>query len=95
MARRTYTQEFKDEAAKLVIREGRTYKDVAQSLGVDQGSLRQWVRFARAGGMQPGPEANIDPAKRIRDLEAQVRRLQMEKEILKKAAAYFAKETQP
>lgn len=50
MARKAYTQEFKDQAAELVIREGRSFKDVAQCLGVDQSSLRHWTRMARAAG---------------------------------------------
>ena len=97
MARRMYTQEFKDQAAGLVIREGRSVKDVAGSLGVDRSSLRHWIRMARAGGMQADPAvlAAQEPSRRIRELEAQVRRLEMEREILKKAAAYFAKESQP
>lgn len=95
MSRKSYTQEFKDQAAGLVIVQGRTHKDVAKSLSVDQSSLRHWVRIARAAGVKPSDAtlAATDPAKRVRDLEAQVRRLEMEKEILKKAAAYFAKET--
>jgi transposase len=97
MSKKVYTQEFRDQAAGLVIREGRTVKDVAQSLGVDRSSLRHWIAIAKAAGMQPDPAvaATMEPARRIRELEAQVRRLEMEKDILKKAAAYFAKETQP
>jgi len=97
MGRKAYTQEFKDQAAGLVLREGRCVKDVASSLGVDLSSLRHWVRMARAAGMQPDPavQAAKDPAQRIRELEFEVRRLQMERDILKKAAAYFAKESQP
>lgn len=96
MAKKVYTPEFREQAAGLVIREGRTVKDVAQSLGVDRSSLRHWIAIAKAAGMRPDPAvvAATDPAKRIRELEAQVRRLEMEKDILKKAAAYFAKETQ-
>lgn len=95
MARKAYTQEFKDAAAGLVIREGRTFKDVAESLGVDQSSLRHWVRMARAAGVRPDAavQAVKDPAQRIRELEDEVRRLKMERDILKKAAAYFAKES--
>ncbi|MFN0010210.1 MAG: transposase [Phycisphaerales bacterium] len=98
MARKAYTQEFKDQAAGLVVREGRSVKDVAQSLGVDQSSLRHWVRMARAAGMRGvRPDAAVvgatDPARRVRDLEAQVRRLEMERDILKKAAAYFARDS--
>jgi len=94
MAKNVYTDEFKDQAARLVIVEGRSFKDVATSLGVDPSSLRHWVRLAKAAGVRPRDSAlaTADPGKRIRDLEAQVRRLEMEREILKKAAAYFATE---
>jgi transposase len=94
VGRKAYTDEFKDQAARLVIVEGRSFKDVAKSLGVDQSSLRHWVRLAKASGVRPSDStlATTDPAKRVRDLEAQVRRLEMEREILKKAAAYFARE---
>jgi transposase len=94
MARKVYTDEFKDQASRLVIVEGRSFKDVAGSLGVNQASLRHWVRLAKSSGVRPGDAAlaATDPARRIRDLEAQVRRLEMEREILKKAAAYFARE---
>lgn len=95
MGRKHYDPEFKDSAARLVIVEGRSFKDVATSLGLDQSSLRHWVALAKASGVRPSDAtlAATDPAKRIRDLEAQVRRLEMEREILKKAAAYFAKDT--
>lgn len=94
MGRRTYTAEFKDQAARQVIQGGRSFREVADDLGIDQSSLRHWVRLARAGGVTP-PEALValDPAKRIRELEAENARLRMEREILKKAAAFFAKET--
>lgn len=95
MARKAYTQEFKEQAAGLVVREGRSVKDVAHSLGVDQSSLRHWVRMARAAGVRPDAAVigAADPARRVRDLEAQVRRLEMERDILKKAAAYFARDS--
>lgn len=95
MGRRAYTQEFKDQAAAMVIRDGRSFKEIAQNLGVDQSSLRHWVRLARAAGVRADPAvaAAKDPAQRIKELEAEVRRLQMERDILKKAAAYFARES--
>ena len=94
MGRKAYSDEFKDQASRLVIVEGRSFKDAAKNLGVNQASLRHWVRLAKASGVRPGNAAlaATDPAKRIRDLEAQVRRLEMEREILKKAAAFFATE---
>lgn len=95
MSRKSYTKEFREQAARLVIVEGRSFKDVAKSLSVDQSSLRHWVGAVRGLGVKPSEAtlAATDPAKRIRDLESQVRRLEMEKDILKKAAAYFARET--
>lgn len=97
MARKTYTQEFKDGAAAMVIREGRPFKEVARDLGIDPSSLRHWARLARAAGMEADPAvlAAREPARRIRELEGEVRRLRMERDILKKATAYFAKESQP
>ena len=94
MGRKNYTAEFKDQAARQVIQSGRSFREVAHELGVDQSSLRHWVRLARASGVTP-PEALVtrDPAKRIRALEAENTRLRMEREILKKAAAFFARET--
>jgi transposase len=94
MGRRAYTTEFKDQAARLVIQEGRKFRDVAESLGIDQSSLRHWVRMARAAGIAP-PDGLVvrDPAQRVRELEAEVARLKMERDILKKAAAFFAKES--
>lgn len=87
MARKRYAKEFKDQAAGMVIRDGKTFREVAESLGIDQSSLRHWVRLARASGMKPS-EATLaaqDPQSRVRDLEAQVRRLEMERDILKKS----------
>ena len=96
MVRKVYTPEFKDSAARLVIQEGRSFRDVAGSLGVDPSSLRHWVRVARGAGVAPPEEVVAkDPARRIRELEAEVARLKMEREILKKAAAFFAKENHP
>lgn len=94
MGRRSYTAEFKEQAARQVIQGGRSFREVAEDLGVDQSSLRHWVRMARAAGVTPPPAlAAQDPAKRVRELEAEVRQLRMEREILKKAAAFFAKES--
>jgi transposase len=94
MGRRSFTAEFKEQAARQVIQGGRSFKQVADDLGIDPSSLRHWVRLARAAGVTP-PQALVDadPAKRVRELEAEVARLKMERESLKKAAAFFAKES--
>jgi transposase len=93
---RRYTDEFRLNAVKQVIDGGRSIMQVARSLEMSGGTLGNWVAKARKG------EALMKrtPARPVGDLEAEVARLRqevsrlrMEKEILKKAAAYFAKES--
>lgn len=91
MPRRKFTDEFRESAVKLVIVQNRRVADVARSLGVDPSSLRLWIKRARSkGGMPAGTQQDL--VARNRELEAQVHQLQIEREILKKAAAFFAKE---
>jgi transposase len=93
---RRYTVEFRDSAVKQVIEGGRSIAVVARSLEMSSKSLANWVYRARKG------QALVKraPALPTSELEAEVSRLRqenarlkMEKEILKKAAAYFAKES--
>lgn len=85
-----YTDEFKIEAAKLVREQGYTVKAAAKSLGVDPGSIRGWVRkLTPAAGPAASPE---ELQRELRRLREENRRLLMEREILKKATAFFAKE---
>ena len=84
-----YTQEFKSEAVKLVIEQGYRISEAAKSLGVSDSAIRKWKS-------QLGPKnSKIDSAQQteIKQLKKEVKRLRMEREILKKAAAFFAKET--
>jgi transposase-like protein len=90
MPRRTYTQEFKESAARLVTEQGYSPNKAAQSLGVDRASIAAWVR--QFGG-DPARPADADALRRDNDrLRAEVKRLTMEREILKKATAFFARE---
>jgi transposase len=91
MARRKFTREFKVSAVRLVNEQGYTIPEAAKSLGVDQGSVRQWVeKFSAEAGLAPtGDGALKAEVQRLRKENA---RLLMEREILKKAAAFFAKE---
>ena len=102
MAKRKYTESYRQEACGLVTREKYTVQDAARSLGIPKETLVGWLR--RGGpadqriGQHGDPTARddagaVDPkamAIEIRELQAKIRRLEMEKEILKKATAYFA-----
>ena len=92
MGRRSYSREFKISAVKLVREQGYTAVQAAKSLGVDAASIRGWVeKFSEEVGRQaPSGEAALRAE--IQELRKQNQRLQMEREILKKAAAFFAKE---
>jgi transposase len=96
--RRQYTEEFKKEAMKLVLEQGYTARQAGKQLGIPHKTLANWVRPFRkekrsleiARGVENDGPAALRA--RIVELEKQLRRTEMEREILKKATAYFAKE---
>jgi len=91
MARRKFTREFKVSAVRLVNEQGYTVPEAARSLGVDQGSVRHWVeRFSVEAGLAPSGDGALKAE--VQRLRKENARLLMEREILKKAAAFFAKE---
>jgi transposase len=92
--RRTYTREFKVEAVKLVTEQGYSVAEAARSLGVHETLLRSWKQALQAQGDQAFPGQGNPPAveEELRRLRAENKRLQAERDILKKAAAFFAKE---
>lgn len=92
--RRTFSDEFKTEAVRRVREDGRTPASVASELGIPRQLLATWLKRAKelAGGAAPGL-AEEEKAELVR-LRKEVERLRMEREILKKAAAFFAKESQ-
>lgn len=88
MPRISYTDDFKREAVRLVTDEGLSRKQVARDLGVSAGSLRDWIhRYAPAG---PRVSAELTEAEQIRQLRRENARLQMERDILKKAVGIFS-----
>ena len=93
--RRSFSKEFKREAVALVTEHGYSYAEAGRSLGVNAKLVGRWRRELEAaeGEAFPGRGKLPPTQQRIRDLENQVKRLQMEKDILKKAAAFFAKES--
>jgi transposase len=92
MGRRTYSREFKISAVGLVQQQGYTVVQAAKSLGVDPASLRGWLKQFPADGAAPADPSGSVQAE-LRRLREENRRLLMEREILKKAAAFFAKES--
>lgn len=90
MGRRVYAREFKVSAVKLVQEQNYTVVEAAKSLGVDAASIRNWLRkFAAEVGGQPTGDAALRAE--LRRLREENKRLLMEREILKKATAFFAK----
>ena len=93
MGRTVYTPEFKKSAVALVTEQNYTPEAAAKSLGVKLGTLKYWLKLFRRGGQVIDPVEQADLRKRNADLEREVARLRMERDILKKAAAFFAKES--
>jgi transposase len=92
--RRHFTREFKAEAVRLCKAGDRSVGKVAEDLDLTETSLRAWVKQAKVDVGEGPPEA-LTTAEReeLSRLRKQVKRLEMEREILKKAAAFFAKES--
>ena len=90
--RRTYTPEFKAEAVKLVTEQGYSVAGAARSLGIRENLIRNWRRAAKAQGpdASPGPGNPAPADDELGRLRAENARLRAERDLLKKAAAYFA-----
>jgi transposase len=87
-----YSKEFRLQAARLVTEQGYSYAEVAQRLGPTSWSVRNWVRQFQQSGELPVPQTGPSSADELKQLRKENDRLRMENEILKKAAAYFARE---
>lgn len=88
-----YPDAFRREAVELV-RGGRSIRDVAGSLGASQQSLRNWVRQEQVERRERDDGLTRDERAELIELRRRVKRLEKEKEILKRAAAFFAAETE-
>jgi len=88
--RRSYTPEFKAEAVRLVKSSGKSIPQLAKELDLTESALRSWVENAEEQSL-PGA-LTVDEREELKRLRKDVKRLEMEREILKKAAAFFAKE---
>ena len=87
--RRSFSQEFKLDSAKLILDEGYSLTEAARSLEVGETALRRWVKQLQdeRGGTTPNSKALTPEQQKIQELEAKVNRLEREKTILKKATA--------
>jgi transposase len=97
LPRQVYTTEFRQQAVELVIREGLGIAEASRRLSLSPKTLTNWVRRARGGG---SPGAAAAPRREVTEAEAELSRLRrenaelrMERDILKKSAAYFASES--
>ena len=92
--RRKFSPRFKAEAVQFVIETGRPIAEIARELESGGGTLGNWVNEWKQGS--PEPEKALTPVERARvaEMEDEIRRLRLENEFLKKAAAFFAR-TQP
>ncbi len=89
---KSYTPEFKEQAARKVVEGSLPIAQIARELGVNDTTLGFWVKaYRRKIAGQPLP-ASMPDAERIRELERRNRELEMELAFLKKAAAYFARQ---
>ena len=92
--RRKFTKEYKAEVVRLIVDGGKTVGQVSRDLDLTESAVRQWVKQARidAGQGAPGALTTAERAELVA-LRREAKQLRMEREILKKAAAFFAKES--
>ncbi len=91
--RRSFSKDFKLEAVKLIKEGGLSVARTAKDLGVYETSLRRWIKqFEVDQGKGPAETLTTAEKEELRRLRREVRTLRMEREVLKKATAFFAKE---
>ncbi len=92
--RRKYTQEFKEEAVKLITNQGYSFAEAGRNLGVNPNVLSRWkkeIEGIEGSGLSSSSAVSVQAE--LKRLRKENKRLRMEREILKKAAAFFAKES--
>ena len=94
MGKQRFTPEFKDEAVRQVTERGHSVVEVAARLGVASHSLYKWVRAVRPSKEEERSDDLVETKKEVLRLRSELRRVEEERDILKKAAAYFAKESE-
>jgi len=92
MSNQRYSPEFKDEAVRQIIDRGYSVSEVSERLGVSSHSLYKWVKAVSPDKTEENAAELVEAKSEILRLRAQLRRTEEERDILKKAARYFAKE---
>jgi len=90
--RRTFTPEYKEEAAKLVVETSRPIAEAAREIGINEQTLRNWVNAYRKAHAGEEPPLSVSERAELRELKEEVRELRLKSEFLGKAAAFFAQE---
>jgi transposase len=93
--RRRFTEEFKQGAVRLVVKEEYSFSAAAEAVGVSEQTLRHWHAKLAPKPAECGEDATVEELREEnKRLRRELRRAELEREILKKATAYFAKESQ-
>ena len=93
--RRTFAEEFKRDAVNLIVVEGYSFRAAAEAVNVNENSLRNWHKKYAPEPEPCGSEASNEELRaELKRVRKQLRQAELEREILKKATAYFAKESQ-
>ena len=93
--KRTYTDSFKKEAVRLVLEEGYSRSAAAKSLGISDKNISRWCKeYEKKDSNSSSSTLSQSEKEELKQLRAENRRLLMERDILKKAAAFFVKESQ-
>ena len=90
--RQTFTPQFREETAKLVVESGRSIAEVAREYHLGETTIGNWVKKYRQTHATDEPPLELSERARLRELEERNRDMEMELAFLKKAAAYFARE---
>ena len=92
MSNQRYSGEFRDEAVRQVLDRGYSVREVSQRLGVSAHSLYKWVKSVKPRPEKQGDEELLEAKRENLKLKASLRRVEEERDILKRAAVYFARE---
>jgi len=94
MSSQRYSPEFKDEAVRQIVERGYSVSEVSERLGVSSHSLYKWVKAVTPDKTEQKTAELVEAKSEVLRLRAQLRRTEEERDILKKAARYFARESE-